>query len=92
MKIGDYVTGIDRSYPRSIYEVIGHAVVSDVEFPNPALILKFYSYYGFCESSAPTLVRPQENFRLATKQEIWDSLTGNMQQAMDAIKASESKN
>jgi len=64
----EYVTGIDRSYPRSIYKVLKTS-------PDGKALLQFISLAGFI-GDVPHLkkiIRPLRDFRLATSDEIANS-------------------
>lgn len=68
MEIGDYVTGKDRSYPRSIYKIIGFPLVEDWE--KKAVLLEFISFQGSPLTISTLWVRPLKDFRLASEEEI----------------------
>ncbi len=74
MKVGDLITGVDRNYERSIYEVV------QITSENKINALPI-SLGGFVFKN-PTRLHPigaVEAFRLATKEEIEISSTGPMQ-------------
>lgn len=67
MQLGDYVTGVDRSYPRSIYRVLGFPIVEGCR--DDAVLLEFVSYRGKAFTDK-LWVRPLDDFRLASEEEI----------------------
>ena len=74
MKVGDLVTGVNRSYERSIYEVV------EITPENRINALPI-SLGGFVFKN-PTKLHPigkVEDFRLATEEEMEISSTGPMQ-------------
>ena len=69
-KIGDLVTGVDRSYQRSIYKVIKHVDGHSVQL---LFIHLGFSIHNKVEITYPRL---KTKFRLATDEEIGLSMIG----------------
>lgn len=74
IKVGDLVTGMDRSYERSIYEV--------VQIENNMIIATLFSFGGLKESNMKSfsdIAKPigeVKDFRHALEEEIKISLSG----------------
>lgn len=73
MKRGDYVTGTDRSYKRSIYKI--GEIYPPILGPNnnKAVSVSFVSYDGIIGDGPDWSIRNTDEFRLATLKEIEES-------------------
>jgi hypothetical protein len=66
-KVGDYVTGLDRSYRRSIYQVVD---MYDTNLNLPAFSLKFIVLNGRLGQDGELYERMQHEFRHAPPEEV----------------------
>lgn len=86
MEVGNFITGIDRRYPRSIYQLV------KIDYTTGKYWMKFISYLGFNykdkEEGHPEPLSRLKKYRLATPEEVTESARFWSKEEQDIFHAS----